>query len=100
MIHAFFDTTKVLGTFEIEGEQYEVCAEAIANHERSTNLVTVNLKAFLRAMKHDHLGERNTPDWLPVDQTVTEHGEIEEAHELTNEIFASWCHKVAGSLPQ
>ncbi len=99
MIHSLIDTTKVLHTIELEGATHELCAEAIANHDRHSNQLTVTLRAFLRATEHTHLGETAAPSWLPAPQTVTEHVEADEAHEMANDIFASWCHKVAGALP-
>lgn len=99
MIHALLDTTKVIGTLDREGGSFEVCAEATANHARGDNLLTVNLRSYLRSTQHVHLGETVAPDWLPAPQVVTEHVAIDEAHEMTNEIFASWCRKVAESIP-
>lgn len=99
MIHALLDASQVLGTLEIDGAAYEVCAEAIANHDRHTNQLTVTLRAFLRSEKHDHIGETTTPAWIPQPQTVTEHVEGGEAHEMANEIFATWRRKVVGVIP-
>ena len=100
MIHALLDTTQVIGTLQIDGSPFEVCAEALANHDRHSNQLTVNLRAFLRATKHDHIGEMTTPAWLPAPQTVTEHVDGEEAHAMATDIFARWCHKLTTSLPQ
>lgn len=99
MIHALLDTTQVICTLDIDGSAHELCAEGIANHDRRSNLLTVNLRAFLRATEHTHLGETATPAWLPPPQTVTEHVDAGESHELANDVFASWCHKVAGTAP-
>lgn len=99
MIHALLDTTQVIGTTEMDGASHEVCAEAIASHDRRSNQMTVNLRAFLRATQHVHLGETTIPAWLPAPQTVTEHVEVDEAHEMANDVFASWCHKVKGAIP-
>ncbi len=99
MIHALLDATQVLGTLEIDGAAYEVCAEAIANHDRHTNQLTVTLRAFLRSEKHDHIGETTTPAWIPQPQTVTEHVEGGEAHEMANDVFASWKKVVAAAIP-
>jgi hypothetical protein len=98
MIHALLDATQVLGTLEIDGAAYEVCAEAIANHDRHTNQLTVTLRAFLRSEKHDHIGETTTPAWIPQPQTVTEHVDAGEAHEMAQDILASWCVKVRRAI--
>lgn len=100
MMHSLLDTTQVIRTLEMEGVPYEVCVEALASHDRGTNLLTVQLRAFLRAEKHDHIGEVSTPSWLPAAQAVTEHVSAEEAHEVANDVLASWRQKVAGCLPQ
>ncbi len=100
MLHALLDATQVLGTLEIDGAAYEVCAEAVANHDRHANQLTVNLRAFLRSEKQDHIGETTTPSWLPQPQTVTEHVEGGEAHEMANEVFATWRRKVFGVIPR
>ena len=99
MIHALLDATQVLGTLEIDGAAYEVCAEAIANHDRHINQLTVTLRAFLRSEKHEHIGETTTPAWIPQPQTVTEHVEGGEAHEMANDVFASWKKVVAAAIP-
>ncbi len=100
MIQALLDITKVVGTLEHEGGSFEVCAEATANHARGDNALTVTLRSYLRSIQHVHLGETVVPDWLPAPQVVSEHVAIDEAHEMTNEIFASWCRKVAESIPR
>jgi hypothetical protein len=100
MIHALLDTTQVICILEMEGVPFEVCAEAVARHDRGKHLLTVELRAFLRAEKHDHIGEISTPGWLPAPQTVTENISAEEAHEVASDVFASWRQKVAGCVPQ
>ena len=100
MIHSLLDTTQVISILEVEGVPFEVCVEAVASHDRSRNLLTVQLRAFLRAEKHDHIGEISTPSWLPAGQTVTEHVSAEEAHEVAGDVLASWRQKVAGCLPK
>ncbi|MFM7604228.1 MAG: hypothetical protein ACKO8Z_03390 [Prosthecobacter sp.] len=49
----------------------------------------MNLRAFLRSEQQDHIGEQSTPAWLPEPQTVIEHVEAGEAHEVANDVFAS-----------
>jgi hypothetical protein len=100
MLHALLDATQVLGTVEIDGVPHEVCAEAIANHDRRSNQLTVNLRAFLRSEQQDHIGEKSTPAWLPASQTATEHVEPEEAHAVASDVFASWRRKVEGVMPR
>lgn len=92
------DTTKTVGEVEIGGTEYEVCAEAVAEHRASTEL-TVELRCFLRATDPNHIGESAHPDWLPANQTVREHIELDEARDVTKDIFASWCHKVERAIP-
>lgn len=98
MLHALLDTTQVLGTFDIEGDTFEVCAEAVANHDRKSNQLTVELKAFLRSEKQDHIGETSVASWLPQPQTVVEHVEASEAHALASDVFSSWRGKVGAAL--
>jgi hypothetical protein len=100
MLHSLLDTTKVIGTVMLDDAEYEVCAEAVANHDRHGNQLAVNLRAFLRAMRQDHIGETVIPAWLPPPQIITEHVDAGEAHELAADVFASWCHKVAGAVPR
>ena len=99
MIHALLDTTQIIGHTQHEGSPHEVCAEAIANHDRRSNQLSVTLRAFLRATTQDHISEVTTPDWLPATQTVNEHVDAEEAHEMAKDIFTRWSHKLAASLP-
>lgn len=99
MIHALLDTTRVVGAIDFEGVPCEVCAEATATHHRGENTLAVELSAYLRATEHGHLGERFVPAWLPSPETLVEQAEIEEAHEMTEDMLASWCRRVAASIP-
>ena len=98
-MNTLLDTTKALGTIDIDGTSYEVCAEAEATHDRASSRLTVELRAFLRTLEHTHLGETHPAAWLPAPDTVTEHVEREEAMELAKDVFASWCHKVERAMP-
>lgn len=100
MTHPLLDTTQVISLIEVDGVPFEVCAEALASHDRGKNLLSVELRAFLRAEKHDHIGEVSTPTWLPAPQTLTEHVDAEEAHAVASDVLSSWRHKVAGCLPK
>ena len=99
MQHRLLDATQVLATIERDGEPYEVCVEAEAEHDRAGQILTVRLSAFLRAERQDHIGETHQPDWLPAAETVTEHVGAEEAHALASDIFASWKRRVTAMLP-
>ena len=99
MIHALIDATRVVGTFFEDGNPQEVCIEAIANHNRAENLLTVTLRAFLRSTEHGHLGETSIPDWLPASVELRESVGAEEAHELVEDILASWSLKVKNAIP-
>jgi hypothetical protein len=99
MVNALLDATQVLTTLENEGVTHEVCAEAIAHHDRRSNQLTVNLRAFLRSEQQDHLGEQSVPAWLPEPQTVIEHVEAGEAHEVASDVFTSWKRKVEAVIP-
>jgi len=100
MIYALLDTTRVVRTLEMDGGSQEVCAEAVATHVRKSNQLSITLSAFLRATEHTQIGEVSTPSWLPASQSVTEHVSADEAHEMANDVFNSWCHKVAASHPE
>lgn len=99
MIHALLDATQVLGAVTYDGSTHDVVAEAVANHDRRTKVLTVSLRAFLRAGASDEFGKVSTPPWLPALETVTEHVEIEEATEMAKDIFASWRRKVSAAIP-
>jgi hypothetical protein len=98
VIQALLDTTKVVGKSEIDGQPFEICAEAVANHDRRDNRLTVDLRAFLRAEGHARIGETTAPDWLPAPETVTEYTDFAEAHEVAADVFANWCRRVAGAV--
>jgi hypothetical protein len=100
MLHALLDTTQVLGIVQVKGVTHEICAEAIAKHDRRSNQLTVNLRAFLRSEQQDHIGEQSTPEWLPEPKTVIEHVEASEAHEMAIDVFASWKRKVEAAIPR
>ena len=100
MLHALLDATQVLGTVQIDGVTHEVCAEALANHDRRSHLLTVNLRTFLRSEQQNHIGKQSTPAWLPKPETVIEHVEAEEAHAVASDVFASWRRKVEAVMPR
>lgn len=99
-MNQLLDTTKVVGTITIDGLPHEVCAEAGATHDRSSSMLTVKLRAFLRTLEHTHLGETGTAAWLPAPDSITEHVDREEAIEMAKDVFASWCHKVERAMPR
>ncbi len=100
MLYALIDATQVLGNVENDGAIHEVCAEALASHDHRTTQLTVNLRAFLRNKQQEHIGEQTTPTWLPEPQTVIEHVEACEAHEMASDVFASWKRKVEAVIPR
>ncbi|MBX7208214.1 MAG: hypothetical protein K1X78_07885 [Verrucomicrobiaceae bacterium] len=100
MIHQLLDTTKVVATTAIDSVPHEVCAEAMAAHDRATAMLTVRLRAFLRTLEHTHLGDTIAASWLPAPDTVTEHVSREEASEMAKDVFSSWCHRVERAVPQ
>lgn len=100
MNHGLLDTTQVVATLRVDGEPYEVCAEAEASHDRSTGQLNVRLSAFLRAERQDHIGETLQPDLLPAPETLREHVDAGEAHALASDIFASWKRRVVAGLPR
>jgi hypothetical protein len=99
MLNTLIDSTRVVGHFGSGGSNHEVCAEATATQELGSNLVTVKLRAFLRATEQNHLGETAETTWLPGNQVVNEHLDSGEAHEWVRDVFASWCHRVATAIP-
>ncbi len=100
MIHALLDTTQVVATHDIDGISYEVCAEAIATHDRKAHLLSVELRSFLRALNQDHIHEELIPAWLPEPETITDGVEASEAHEMADDVFASWCRRVVATVPE
>lgn len=100
MIHGLLDATQVISNTEIEGAPCEVCAEAEASHDRRTHLLTVTLSAFVRPLHPADEGHKiSSPDWLPPSETVHEYVELDEAHDMASDIFASWCHRVSMRVP-
>jgi|GEM_PF-639599 hypothetical protein len=100
MIHALLDTTQVVATHEVDGIAYEVCAEAIATHDRRAHLLSVELRSYLRALDQDHIHEEIIPEWLPEPETITDGVQAEEAHEMADDVFASWCRRVVATVPE
>ena len=99
MLHTLLDAIQVLGQVESDGSSHDVVAEAVASHDRKSNLLTVSLRSFLRAGQLDEFGKISSPAWLPAPQIVTEHVVAEEAHEMAKDIFASWRRKVSAAIP-
>lgn len=99
MIHALIDATRVVGSVVQDGVPHEVCVEAVGNHDRGENVLTVTLRAYLRATEHGHLGETSAPAWLPSPEELRESVAVEEAHELVEDILASWSQKVKHAIP-
>lgn len=100
MISALLDTTKILGKLEVDGDPCEVCAEAVAHHDRREKRLTVRLSAFLRAARQDKIGQKLFPPWLPAPEEVAEGVDWEEARPMADDIFASWCHRVSQALDE
>jgi len=99
MIHALLDTTEVIATHETDGVAFEVCAEAIATHDRRAHILSVELRSFLRVMDQDDIQEEIIPPWLPAPETITDGVQEGEALEMADDVFASWCRRVAATVP-
>lgn len=97
-MNKLLDTTQAVGEVPVAGTLHEVCAEAQGEHHASGELV-VDLRCFLRAKDPNHIGESAHPAWLPADERVREQVDADEAHDLTRDIFASWCRKVQRAIP-
>ena len=98
-MHGIIDISKVVGTVQISEHTHEVCAEADASFNRSTNELTVKLRSFLHSEEQTHVGETIGAAWLPEPSTGIEHVDAEEASEVAKDMFASWCRKVQASIP-
>ena len=73
-MHGIIDISKVVGTVQISEHTHEVCAEADASFNRSTNELTVKLRSFLHSEEQTHVGETIGAAWLPEPSTVIEQG--------------------------
>jgi hypothetical protein len=98
-MNSLLDITKVVGTAEMDGLPYEVCAEAAASFDPAASQVSVNVRSFLRSIAQAHLGEVGSPAWLPAPETIREHVPFEDATALAKDVFSSWCHKVQHAIP-
>ncbi len=99
-MQSLIDISQVIGTVQIDGKPFEVCAEAKAMFQRGRDELSVQLHSYLQPEEQTHLMEKLVPAWLPAANTVTEHVPHEEASDVAKDIFASWCHKVEAALSQ
>ena len=94
------DRSVVLGTVAVPEGACEVCASADARYDGAAGRLEVRLESFLRPaalrVKERHVHA----EWLPADETVTESGALEEAHDEAREIFHRWVGKVRAAAPQ
>lgn len=93
------ETSEVLGTVDVPEGNSELCASAAAGFDETSGRLVVQLEAFLRPagflVKERHF----RADWLPSNETVTEHVAREECHEVAREIFHRWVRRVRESAP-
>jgi hypothetical protein len=100
MIHALLDTTQVIANHEMDGITYEVCAEIVATHDRKLHMLTANLRCFLRALDQDQIHQETTASWVPEPEVALESVEAHEAHEMADDIFASWVRRALACVPE
>lgn len=94
------DTSEVLGTVETAEGKCELCVSADANFDEAAERLVVNLESFLRPAGYLVKERHFRADWLPKNETVTEHLACEECREVAREIFQRWVRKVRESAPR
>jgi hypothetical protein len=82
----------------LEEPQREVCATAEGTFDGS--MLTVELDSFVKPVDLTHREQQLRPPWLPAGQVVRENVEINEATEVTRDIFRGWVSKVRSSIPE
>ncbi|MBM3821911.1 MAG: hypothetical protein FJ404_03305 [Verrucomicrobia bacterium] len=93
------DTCEALGCVQLNGETFELVAEAQAMHDEPGRRLLVELKSFLRPVSLTAKERHVRADWLPADHTVNESAEAGECREMTRDIFSRWVRKVRESSP-
>jgi hypothetical protein len=85
--------TEILGSFDRDGRQFEVCAISEANFDEEHSRLVMDLDSFVRPVdirvKEEHL----QPDWLPRKRHLTESVSMEDAQDMAKEIFHGWVAK-------
>ncbi|HRI12625.1 MAG TPA: hypothetical protein PLX89_06420 [Verrucomicrobiota bacterium] len=93
------DTSEALGAVEVPEGHCELCAAVEAAFNEETHQLVLKLESFLRPIGLRTKERHFRADWLPKDETVTEHVALEECHDVAREIFHRWVRKVRESAP-
>ncbi|HSH95598.1 MAG TPA: hypothetical protein VK968_15750 [Roseimicrobium sp.] len=91
--------TETVAVLHLNGEEVQVCATVESEYSESRKDLMVQLNAFLRPVDQLHAERHIFPGWLPKQQNLREHCEMEEASEVARETFHHWVVKVRKSIP-
>jgi translation initiation factor IF-3 len=83
--------SEIVAPVQIDSDACEVWASAEADYQEASKKLKVELGAFLRRSKDNN---RLAANWLPPDEKVTEHVELQDASPAAKEIFETWVHRV------
>ena len=93
------ETLRIVGTREVGGNIYEVCANGRASFDDETHRLEVALDSFVRRFEMRGKDEVLKPPWLPRQDNVKTEVSLDEAPDAAKEIFDAWTRKVRGSIP-
>ena len=91
-------SNEIIGSFNIDNDEFEVCATADAFYDDALHELTVRLDSYLLPVSI-HTTEEHRPDWLPKKQTVKESVSHSEAIDVARDIFHRWVRTVRNAVP-
>lgn len=98
-MNSILNTSEIVGTVELPGGEFEVCASADADYQQSSNKLSIRLTCDLRPCVTNQKLPVTPIDWMPKSQTITEHVPIGEAGEVARDVFTRWVRKIRDVAP-
>ena len=93
------EINEVVETIELAEGTCEVCASASAHFDEATPRLVVDLDCFLRTTDLRSPERQFGAGWLPKKESLKESAGLDEAVDLTKDIFRRWVRKVRQSIP-
>lgn len=91
-------SSEIVGQFERDGKEVEVCATSEADFDEATSKLVVVLDCFLRPVGVREKEAHWPATWLPHRQEARETVSHAEAPEVARDVFHRWVRRVRESF--
>ena len=91
--------SEVIESIPWESKTAELCATAEASYDKERGKVMVELDAYVMPVDIAKEEQRIRPAWLLPKETFVTGADLEEAAEVTRDVFHNWVKRLRAAAP-